>query len=1156
MSFNEKILTPDVVNIDDVKILSSKNESAINTSTLEKYDDVLTKVSLQVLDSDQKDALSSLSSPSATNPIVLKNDLQIYYPIKDLGEIRDSVASIANLPLSVTPTGNLDGTTQVINVSDMSSVVVGQYVLGTNIPANAYIVSVGTNSFEMNIAALTSEVGATLTIRPGTGDLRPVLDINSIYRWDGTSWELYLDTGTLDHTQLINQNADVSFQHITSAEKATLLGQNHTHGFTFLPSDVQTGFLAKDINKNETMLDDGVPIQLLTTGVLPSPLSTGITYYTVNTTPISIQLSTSLGGPSIVLLSQGTGSHSVFELPLLESITDAGSGKIITVDERKQIPSTDEKGALVGTVGTPSGINKYVTNQDVRLNTIKNPYVTVGTDPTCSYVGSDVAAFQNAFAGVTYMPTKLVVDSPGILKAPNTYEDGDLFFFKSAGLLPTGFSLNIPYIVKSPTLTDFRLALPSSPFDLLDIEDVGSQFDFVAADIDTVANTIHIPSHGLIDGIEVGFITTGTVPEGLYKNARYYIKYIDNNYISLSVAVGGDAIALTSQGSGTHTITSNFVVGNNGYLKAIEVFPGNYTMYAGHVFENLVWQQDEGLLLECRSGGANLTWECLTDALSILSGRAKVTVRGFTFTLKGANTRGISLSRNNCVIENCNFVGITPLGHNHKGITVNADNITIKKCNFSGYLFASIDVFGQSCRIQECSLNAPVAVKSTAVDTQIYNNVLNTAVSISSGAKNTSLIFNQIKSGFILSDNGTDTTYRENKVNVPAYINKKKTIGASYAADYQGNTSATFSAALSDPYVKELYVLPGTYNIASTINVPAGVTIYGASLSDTTSAVNFTQTSNQPIFTLNKKSKIENINLSFNQAIATSVVGEQAYIKNCKFNSQGYYASSITSDEVIIEDNDFIGTYGLNLSNVENLTIKNNRFQCNTDSLVTVGSNRLLIKNNFFIAGVTSLTGEKHIIEGNHFLAGSPDKSLSTDSIWQGNYPHPEANNYGGIDVLNIPVMNFLCPLTPGVSKTQILGLGVLSYLKTADAKAGMSLLPLAGHLLPTGTFDLKLHWTSNSGSGNVVWQIDVTFKNYNSGIIGTTQSQIVIAPRTQLDIREEEVVTVNFANASNYGGVVPTHVAVSIKRLPAHVSDTLPTEAFLVNANIRLKRY
>ena len=84
--------------------------------------------------------------------------------------------------------------------------------------------------------------------------------------------------------------------------------------------------------------------------------------------------------------------------------------------------------------------------------------------------------------------------------------------------------------------------------------------DFVAADVDTTTDAITITAHGFVTGDGPYQVSsTGTLPGGLAASTDYYAVVIDANTFQLASsranALVGTIVDLTSQGSGTHTIT-------------------------------------------------------------------------------------------------------------------------------------------------------------------------------------------------------------------------------------------------------------------------------------------------------------------------------------------------------------------------------------------------------------------------------------------------------------------------------------------------------------------------------------------------------------------------------------------------------------------------
>jgi hypothetical protein len=160
------VRTVDVIECLDDRIHASQDHTDLGVVVGETYPTILTKIEALVCSPEQKEAIAhTLTSPSDLNPIVLKDDIQTYYPQADLGDFRDAVDTLLDLPL----TGN--------NLNDM----------------------------------------------------RPVLTLGAIYRWDGSSWLPFIRTGTIDHTQLILQNGDINYLHMSLSELSSLISQSHTH---------------------------------------------------------------------------------------------------------------------------------------------------------------------------------------------------------------------------------------------------------------------------------------------------------------------------------------------------------------------------------------------------------------------------------------------------------------------------------------------------------------------------------------------------------------------------------------------------------------------------------------------------------------------------------------------------------------------------------------------------------------------------------------------------------------------------------------------------------------------------------------------------------------------------------------------------------------
>jgi len=83
--------------------------------------------------------------------------------------------------------------------------------------------------------------------------------------------------------------------------------------------------------------------------------------------------------------------------------------------------------------------------------------------------------------------------------------------------------------------------------------------NFTPTDVNTSTEELTITGHGFAHCHTIRFSTTGTVPTGLTNNTTYYVIYVNANTIKLATtfnnAMSNTAINISSQGSGTHTIT-------------------------------------------------------------------------------------------------------------------------------------------------------------------------------------------------------------------------------------------------------------------------------------------------------------------------------------------------------------------------------------------------------------------------------------------------------------------------------------------------------------------------------------------------------------------------------------------------------------------------
>lgn len=897
-----KLRTEDVKEIEDIKITLTSSHSAFFVVQGDSLSEVLPFVSEQILSIAQKLSINqAISVANASNPVVLKNDLQTYLPEVQVGSLKDSVPNFASLP----------------------------------------------------------------TTENTVGDLRSVLNENRIYRWDQSlAWLAFMDLGTLLHTSLTDQNSSASYQHITNDEKTVILNETHIHS-------------------NRSLLD---------------------------------------------------------------GITSLGSGQIIEDSERVLLPSASQKSALAGTAYEPSLVNRFVTSQDPRLNTLKNPYVTYGPEGTITtFQKEDV---ENLIAALDYVASAEV---------------------RAVEVLPGLYRLNFS--------GDYR---------------------------------------------PVVWDSAGTVPVTLVYN------------------------------------------------------PEDQTI----VDAPLPYRQVENnaLLLECMAlRNTIFRFECFAPGLQLIGpGTSQATIRGLVFELRSNGTSGIKITRANTLIEECTFrsgSGAT-LAQALKGISVEAPDCVIRRCIFEGVLAEGLVIDSERVRVEDCQFNlssaASVALKLTNnSDFAIVNNCTFYRGTVSVESQALSNLFTNCThtsdSPFV--DSGTATRWLTNRPGryQQAYIGKTRTIGGQNSfADFVGNDQTPFTEAFADPYTKEVLVLSGSsFVFTSTVDVPEGVVVRGADFGSNSPEF---LCSGSPVFNLKSRSAI--IGLSFTglntDLVKVDAGQERVLVKDCKFNvqSSNFYglSSKLASSYLHVEKCYFTGSRGLILTNASAAFIERNHFGTIAMDFTSSALTRVHLKDNWFFSSVSPvLEGSNGIVEGNYFLGGIPTKISTTGTTWQANYPHPKTNNEDGVDYLKISLDSSLSPIPgTGVSRALASGVRVLAFEETGNGTAVTAPIKFSSRIDRTNNFEIHLYWTTNSVfSGNVLWDVSVTFRYRNEHQFGLTTSRSVISTRDKLLFNQEQKAIFTF-NPSDYGlasGIDVSHASIIVRRLSDNILDTLAGTALLTEAQIILPR-
>ena len=556
-------------------------------------------------------------------------------------------------------------------------------------------------------------------------------------------------------------------------------------------------------------------------------------------------------------------------------------------------------------------------------------------------------------------------------------------------------------------------------------------------------------------------------------------------------------------------------IATSAFVKTLELFPATFTLN-----ESILWLSSSALRLECLTE-ARLLFNAFN--LEILGAGGLVYLRGLTFV-----DGGLVVSRSGTVIENCQFdrevVVNAPCSFRRctfNGLTLHA-RTTVDTCTLLGSL-TTVD--SDYCQIIASELSDVVITDVS--DVTLSNNFISS--SVTDGGKNTRVLGN-----------------RPLSVNQP-YAGRRRTVGmlGSYA-DFCGNDQSAFQSALNDPETKEIEVLGGTYSFSDPVSVPSGVTIRAF-----------------PNVTLNGECFViagDNVRISgltFAAAdvspIKSLIVVNDVLIDSCSFNVTGVLpAIALLGNKISVLKSELRGSVGISITG-DYYNISHSSFYAAYP--LTATSDYFYLGDCLFSSGTPVINGNNGIVRGNLFKIAIPAKSGALGTLWIGNLPIL-ANNTRGVDELALSFSELLTPNSDAVSRSQLLGSAVLGFQETGTAEASSLPVKLGTLLNRSLPLHVRIDWTSNVFSGDVVWEITTTFRDRVGQEIGVSASTIAASTRTNLRTEDEETVTVSVPDYGFPLGVTPTHLGLKIKRLGDTPADTLMGTAYVTHVDVRLPVY
>lgn len=149
-----------------------------------------------------------------------------------------------------------------------------------------------------------------------------------------------------------------------------------------------------------------------------------------------------------------------------------------------------------------------------------------------------------------------------IINVTNNYPTNTPLSFSTTGTLPASLAANSRYYAINVSPTQIKVSA-SSGGSAVNLTSQGSGTHTIGvknpieyiqpSGIDTSADTITVTSN-ILTNTDIKFVSSGTLPSPLAAQTDYYAINVDSTHIKVAASLGGAAIDLTSQGSGTHSL--------------------------------------------------------------------------------------------------------------------------------------------------------------------------------------------------------------------------------------------------------------------------------------------------------------------------------------------------------------------------------------------------------------------------------------------------------------------------------------------------------------------------------------------------------------------------------------------------------------------------
>jgi len=170
--------------------------------------------------------------------------------------------------------------------------------------------------------------------------------------------------------------------------------------------------------------------------------------------------------------------------------------------------------------------------------------------------GTTVTVTQSAQAAVTMLQSKsatvtITIASPAQINwTGHGLSNGTIVTFTTTDALPNGIDVGTEYFVVSAAANHFNVSLTSGG---TPVDTTGSQSGTHRASTGT---QVTWTSHGLSNGQEVLFSSSGSLPSGLTQNTSYYVRNAATNTFLIATIPNGPLVLTTTGGSGVQTAST------------------------------------------------------------------------------------------------------------------------------------------------------------------------------------------------------------------------------------------------------------------------------------------------------------------------------------------------------------------------------------------------------------------------------------------------------------------------------------------------------------------------------------------------------------------------------------------------------------------------